>query len=145
MNNARICQALRQLLTEKYALYLKTQNYHWNVVGPNFRSLHLMFEEQYKDLAEAIDEVAERIRALGEEAPGSFAYFQENSKMDLSNNSKAAGNMLEDLLKGHEIVVEALNGVMQAAEEFDKPTEDMAIARRQQHDTFMWQLKSTLQ
>ena len=99
MNN--IVTALSQHLADTYILYLKTQNFHWNVTGPHFHSLHEMFEEQYEALAEAIDVLAERIRALGQVAPGSFAQFQKLSTLKEAAGVPSANDMLKQLLSYH--------------------------------------------
>ena len=133
---------LKEVLASTYVLYLNTQKAHWNVTGPQFHSLHTMFEEQYKGLAGAIDTLAERIRALNELAPGSFEEFGKLSKVsgttDLESN---ATKLVQNLIGGHETVLSLLkNGL----DKVDPATEDMFIARIQAHDETVWMLKSMI-
>lgn len=134
---------LKQLLADSYALYLKSHNYHWNVVGPHFVSLHALFEEHYTDLATAIDAIAERIRAKGDIAPGGFGIYQETSKIKDGDPKLEAMEMVKDLIKGHEAVAETLRGVIDAAgEEGDDVSEDLAIGRLEVHEETIWMLRS---
>jgi starvation-inducible DNA-binding protein len=100
-----IAEGLSRLLADSYTLYLKTHNYHWNVTGPLFNTLHTMFEEQYTELAMAVDEIAERIRALGEPAPGSYQAFGKITSIEEETSVPDAGEMIRQLVKGQEAVV----------------------------------------
>ena len=142
----KIVAGLSKVLAESYSLSLKTQNFHWNVTGPMFQPLHSVFEEQYDALAEAVDEVAERIRALGLKAPGSFSEFQKLSSIkDASGNNKAM-EMIKELKEGHETISETANKVVATAQEGgDEGTADLMIARIQEHDKTAWMLRSFLE
>lgn len=138
-------EALRQVLADTYALYLKTQNYHWNVTGANFKSLHVMFEEQYDELAEAVDEIAERIRALNEKVPASFSVFSKLTTVEDANEACDAQAMLQDLLKSHEqVMVSVTQAKKVSAENNDYGTEDMMIARLEAHQKMAWMLRASL-
>lgn len=135
---------LGQLLADTYTLYLKTQNYHWNVVGPMFRSLHLMFEEQYIELRDAVDELAERIRALGHPAPGSFAEFSRLTTVPEGEASAEAMDMVRGLAEGHEIAARAARTVVGAADAAgDVATADLATVRIETHEKTAWMLRAT--
>ena len=95
-----VVKGLSKLLADSYSLYLKTHNYHWNVTGPQFNSLHAMFETQYTELAAAVDEIAERIRALGHLAPGSYTEFAKLSSIKDGDNTKSVNEMIKDLVEG---------------------------------------------
>lgn len=145
MSSKEVITHLNMVLSETYALYLKTQNYHWNVTGPNFYSLHNMFEEQYKELAEAIDDIAERIRALGEKVEASFLYFDQNKSIKDGIPSNSSESMLEDLVRSQEVVIEKLIELSNIASQCDdKASEDMAIQRLQVHEKQKWMLSSSL-
>src|SRR3954451_3021518 len=103
-DRAKIAQGLARLLADTYTLYLKTHNFHWNVTGPMFETLHLMFERQYQELAEAVDGIAERIRALGLPAPATYHEFSQLSSIKEERGVPAAENMIKLLLEGHETV-----------------------------------------
>lgn len=136
---------LKQALADTYALYLKTQNYHWNITGPNFKPLHLMLEEQYNELADAVDTIAERIRALGEKAPASFSKFAAMTKIKEGNENASAEEMMADLLHSHEQVVKILKQVDVAADKVvDTGTENLIDDRIQAHEKTMWMLRATL-
>ena len=138
--------ALKQVLADTYALYLKTQNYHWNITGTNFREWHLMLEEQYVELAAAVDLIAERIRALGEKAPASFTKFAALTSIKDGNENASGRAMLEDLVVGHEHVVAALMQVKaRATEANDAVTEGLAIERLTIHQKTMWMLRASLE
>lgn len=138
-----VVDSLARFLADTYALYLKTQNYHWNVEGPQFVALHTLFETQYTDLAATVDEIAERIRALGAPAPGSFADFQRLSTLSAPIDGAPADRMVADLVAGQQTVVEAARTVMDAAREAgDAVTEGMAVERIQQHEKAAWMLRS---
>jgi starvation-inducible DNA-binding protein len=133
------------LLADTYALALKTQNYHWNVTGPEFYSLHKLFEEQYESLHDAADELAERIRALGVYAPGGFAEFAQLTNISDAKKGSTAKTMLQDLAKSHAAVVKQANKVIKAAESVgDSSTIDMVVGRIEDHDKQAWMLNSSL-
>ncbi|MBT8214380.1 MAG: DNA starvation/stationary phase protection protein [Acidimicrobiia bacterium] len=139
-----IVAGLSHLLADTYTLYLKTHAYHWNVEGPMFRALHLMFEEQYTELWAAIDEIAERIRSLGEPAPGSYAEFSALASVDDSAGSPEALQMVRNLVEGHEAVIRTARTVVKTAEEAgDVATADMATARVEVHEKTAWMLRAT--
>jgi starvation-inducible DNA-binding protein len=142
----KIAEGLSRLLADTYTLYLKTHNYHWNVTGPMFNTLHLMFETQYTELATAVDEIAERIRALGYPAPGSYVQFQKLSSVKESDGVPSAEDMIADLVKGQEIVVKTARSVFPAAEAAnDEPTADLLTQRMQIHEKTAWMLRSMLE
>ncbi len=140
-----IADGLSRVLADTYTLYLKTHNYHWNVVGPMFNTLHLMFETQYNELALAVDEIAERIRALGEPAPGSYAEFSELSSVTEDIEKPEALEMVRRLVDGHESVARTARSVFPAAEKAgDEPTADLLTQRLQVHEKTAWMLRSML-
>ena len=141
-----IAEGLSRLLADTYTLYLKTHNYHWNVVGPMFTTLHLMFEEQYNELALAVDEIAERIRALGEPAPGSYREFEALSSIDDGDEDHPdAEAMISRLVAGQETVVRTARSVFPAVEAAsDEPTADLLTQRMQVHEKTAWMLRSLL-
>ncbi len=138
-----IAQGLARLLADSYTLYLKTHNYHWNVTGPQFNTLHQMFEAQYTELALAVDEIAERIRALGEPAPGSYKAYAKLTSIEEEEAVPNAEEMLRQLLKGQETVVRTARSVIGAAEAAnDEPTADLLTQRMQVHEKNAWMLRS---
>ena len=140
-----IADGLSRLLADTYTLYLKTHNYHWNVTGPMFNTLHLMFEAQYTELALAVDQIAERIRALGYPAPGSYAQYSRLSVIRESETVPAAKDMIADLVKGQEAVIRTARKVFPAAEAAsDEPTADLLTQRMQIHEKTAWMLRSLL-
>ena len=142
----RIAKGLSRLLADTYTLYLKTHNYHWNVTGPLFNTLHLMFEEQYTELAQAVDEIAERIRALGFPAPGTYKQFAELSSIEETEGVPDAQEMIRQLVQGQEAVVRTARKVLPiAAEVNDEPTVDLLTQRMQVHEKNAWMLRSLLQ
>lgn len=135
---------LAKALAESYILLLKTHNFHWNVTGSNFYSLHKLFEDQYTELFAAVDELAERIRALGSKAPGSFAEFSKLSNISEATNNLDANAMLTELCKSNNDIVETLIQLRDAADQDeDKETEDIAISRIQTHQKNAWMLDSS--
>lgn len=142
-----LAEGLSTLLADSYTLYVKTQNYHWNVTGPMFRSLHMMFEEEYTELAAAVDEIAERIRALGHYAPGGFAAFQKRSNVgDAPEKVPSATEMIRDLVEGNETVVRTARKVLSTAEDAgDEGTADLATQRLRVHEKAAWMLRSLVQ
>jgi starvation-inducible DNA-binding protein len=138
-----IARGLSRLLADSYTLYLKTHNYHWNVTGPQFNTLHQMFETQYSELALAVDEIAERIRALGEPAPGSYKAYAQLTSIAEEDSVPAAEEMIRQLLKGQEAVVRTARSVIGAAEAAnDEPTADLLTQRMQVHEKNAWMLRS---
>jgi starvation-inducible DNA-binding protein len=141
-----VASELSHLLADTYILYLKTQNFHWNVTGPLFPALHALFETQYTELQEAVDLIAERIRALGEHAPGSFAEFQKLSSLKEEAGTVSAENMLKKLLQDHEIISHQLLNIFEKAEEAnDQATLDLLTERLRAHEKTAWMLRSSIQ
>ncbi|MBS0620157.1 MAG: DNA starvation/stationary phase protection protein [Verrucomicrobia bacterium] len=144
-NRGAICAGLKEFLASTYALYLKTQNFHWNVKGSEFYSLHILFEKQYEELAAAVDEIAERIRALGEGVDGTFAGFKKLSHVEESVKSLKASGMLSSLIEAHEIVIR--QGRKLAAlcdEKGDFATVDLLGRRLGSHEKMAWFLRSQI-
>ncbi|HKK16303.1 MAG TPA: Dps family protein [Gammaproteobacteria bacterium] len=140
-----IARGLSKVLADSYTLYLKTHNYHWNVTGPQFNTLHLMFEGQYTELATAVDEIAERIRALGEPAPGSYKAFGKLTDIKEETDVPAAEEMIKQLVIGQETVVRSAREVFKVAEmASDEPTADLLTQRMQIHEKNAWMLRSML-
>lgn len=141
-----IAQGLSRLLADTYSLYLKTHNYHWNVTGPMFPSLHLMFETQYTELALAVDLIAERIRALGAPAPGTYREFANLSSIDEDDDHPDATEMIRRLVLGQEAVVRTARSIFSAVEDArDEPTADLLTQRMQVHEKTAWMLRSLLE
>lgn len=141
-----IATGLSRLLADTYTLYLKTHNYHWNVTGPMFTTLHTMFEEQYQELALAVDEIAERIRALGIFAPGSYSRFQELTRIDEETRVPSAQEMIQQLVLGQETLVRTAREIFPVIEAaHDEPTADLLTNRMQTHEKTAWMLRSLLQ
>ncbi len=140
-----IANQLGRVLADSYTLYLKTHNYHWNVTGPMFNTLHLMFEEQYNELWTAVDLIAERIRSLGEYAPGSYAQFASLTSIDEADGVPDANTMLADLVSGHEAVARTAREAFAPAEAAgDQSTADLLTQRLQVHEKTAWMLRSML-
>lgn len=141
-----IAISLSKLLAETYTLYLKTHKYHWNVTGPMFQSLHLMFEQHYNDLALAVDLIAERIRVMGVPSPGSYEEFKELSGiLDDSESSTTATKMIENLLNDHEHVTRTAKIILSVLEGAnDEGTSSLLGARIEYHEKTAWMLKSLL-
>jgi len=145
-DRAAIAQGLSRLLADSYTLYLKTHNFHWNVTGPMFNTLHLMFETQYTELALAVDLIAERIRALGYPAPGSYAEFAKLSSIKDAQGSPKAEDMIRELVAGQEAVVRTARAVFPAVEKAsDEPSADLLTQRMQVHEKNAWMLRSLLE
>mgnify|MGYP006273598949 FL=1 len=140
----RLAERLGSATADTYMLLAKTQGYHWNVAGPLFVSIHELTEQQYKDLFEAADDLAERIRALGEPSPGSYARFAELSAIEEDDGSpKSAASMVEALAHDNELVARRMKAASDIAEELgDKVTEDMLIERMQVHEQNAWMLRA---
>lgn len=140
-----IADGLSRLLADTYSLYLKTHNYHWNVTGPMFNTLHLMFEEQYNELWIAVDLIAERIRSLGAFAPGSYSAFAALSSIPEADGVPSAEQMLADLVSGHEAVTRTARSVFPIADAAnDESTADVITQRLQVHEKTAWMLRSML-
>ena len=142
-----IAKALSHVLADTYVLYLKTHAYHWNVTGPLFASLHTMFETQYNELHDAADTLAERIRALGRYAPGSYASFTRLASIKEDNDEvPVAMSMIANLVMGHEAVGGTLRAAFKVAESGgDQATMDMLIGRMEASDKAAWMLRSHLE
>jgi starvation-inducible DNA-binding protein len=141
-----IAQGLSRVLADTYTLYLKTHNFHWNVTGPMFQTLHLMFETQYNELALAVDQIAERIRALGLPAPGTYTEFARLSSIKESAGVPKAEDMIAELVKGQEAVVRTARNAFPLAEKAnDQPTMDLLTQRMQVHEKTAWMLRSLLE
>ncbi|SCK10426.1 Dps family protein [Vogesella sp. LIG4] len=145
-DRAKIAEGLSRLLADSYTLYLKTHFFHWNVTGPMFQTLHLMFETQYNELALAVDLVAERIRALGHVAPGSYGDYARLTSISESKGVPKAQDMIRELVQGHETVcrtARSLFPLVDAAS--DEPTADLLTQRLQVHEKTAWMLRSLLE
>jgi starvation-inducible DNA-binding protein len=141
-----IAGGLSRVLADSYTLYLKTHNFHWNVTGPMFQTLHLMFETQYNELALAVDLIAERIRALGVTAPGTYKKFAELSAIKEDVGVPKAQDMIRRLVEGHETVARTAREVFEAADgASDQPTCDLLTQRMQVHEKTAWMLRSLLE
>ena len=146
VDRKEIAQGLARLLADTYTLYLKTHNYHWNVTGPMFQTLHLMFEQQYNELGLAVDLIAERIRALGFPAPATYAEFIELSSIKDEKGVPAADKMIKKLVDGQEAVVRTARSIFPAVERVnDEPTADLLTQRMQVHEKTAWMLRSLLE
>lgn len=146
-SSQNIIRALSELLADTYLLYLKTQNFHWNVESPNFYALHKFFEEQYEALAEAVDILAERIRALKAPSPASFKEFLALTTLSEQEAKKSlnAEGMIDRLLADHEKIGKNIEKYFAIAEkDGDEVTLDLFIQRKTEHDKFAWMLRSTL-
>lgn len=144
-NENKVAQGLAEVLADSYTLLIKTHNYHWNVEGPQFKSLHELFEDQYNSIFAAVDVIAERIRALGVKAPGSHKEFQELTALKDGDSGKDAKSMVEELIADNETLVERAHRVSEtAADAGDKATEDLLIERIADHQEAVWMMRSTL-
>ena len=142
----QIAEGLSKVLADSYTLYLQTHNFHWNVTGPQFRELHLMFEEHYTELAEAVDDIAERIRTLGFTAPGTYKEFARLSSVEEVDGVPEANEMVDILTKGHEQVVRTCRSVIKMTDEvFDEGTADLLMARMSLHEKTAWMLRALRQ
>jgi starvation-inducible DNA-binding protein len=145
-DRAKIADGLSRLLADTYTLYLKTHNFHWNVKGPMFQTLHLMFEAQYNELALAVDLIAERIRALGFPAPGTYSAYAKLSSIPETDGVPAADEMIRLLVQGQEAVVRTARGVFPIVDKAaDEPTADLLTQRMQVHEKTAWMLRSLLE
>ena len=142
-NREEIANGLSHLLADTYTLYLKTHNFHWNVTGPMFQTLHLMFETQYTELALAVDVIAERIRSLGFPAPGTYKQYAALSSIKEEEGIPAAQDMIRLLVEGQEAVVRTARSLYPVAEEAnDEATADLLTQRIQLHEKTAWMLRS---
>ncbi len=140
-----IAEDLSRLLADTYTLYLKTHNFHWNVTGPMFQTLHLMFEQQYTELAQAVDEIAERIRALGFPAPGSYREFGKLTSIEEDQGELSAQDMIRALVTGQETVVRTARSIFPKVDKSnDEPTADLLTERMNVHEKTAWMLRSLL-
>ena len=139
----QIANGLSKLLADTYTLYLKTHNFHWNVTGPMFQSLHVMFEQQYREFAEAVDSIAERIRALGLPAPGTYAEFAERTSLKEERGVPNAEQMIRQLIEGNETTIRTARAAFPLAERIhDQATADLLTERMQVHEKTAWMLRS---
>ncbi|WP_118133081.1 Dps family protein [Oceanicella sp. SM1341] len=142
-NRAKVASGLEEVLADTYRLLFKTHTYHWNVTGPLFYSVHHLTEEQYQDLFEAADVLAERIRALGQVAPMRFGDIVRDSAISDLDGTPSAGEMIDDLRKDHEHLAKRLHQLIRTAEEHDDDvTGDLAIARSSVHEKAAWMLRA---
>ncbi|KAA0873965.1 Dps family protein [Nitrincola tapanii] len=138
----KIAEGLKHLLADTYTLYLQTHNFHWNVTGPQFRELHLMFEEHYNELALAVDDIAERIRTLDVAAPGTYKEFARLSKIEEVEGVPSAKEMVDLLTHGHETVVKTCRDVMKIAQGADDESTTALVSDRMRvHEKTAWMLR----
>ncbi|MBA2409059.1 MAG: DNA starvation/stationary phase protection protein [Gammaproteobacteria bacterium] len=141
-----IAEGLARVLADSYTLYLKTHNFHWNVKGPMFTTLHTLFEQEYTDLALAVDEIAERIRALGYSAPGSYKQFAELTTIEEETRVPQAEEMIRQLVVGQESVIATMRAIFPVADEAgDEATTDLLTQRMRVHEKSAWMLRSHLE
>lgn len=141
-----IAEGLSRLLADSYTLYLKTHNFHWNVTGPMFQTLHLMFEAQYTELATAVDLIAERIRALGFPAPATYSEFVKLTSIKEPSGVPSAKDMIRQLVDGQETVVRTARTIIPLVERAqDESTTDLLTQRMQTHEKTAWMLRSLLE
>ena len=142
----KVIEALGRLLADSYTLYLKTHNYHWNVRGPMFTTLHTLFEQEYSELALAVDEIAERLRALGAVAPGSYREFGKLTSIKEAQGVPPAEDMVQQLVHDQVLVTQAARAVVAAAQKAgDEPSADLGVRRTQVHQKNAWMLRSHLE
>ncbi len=145
VDRKEIADGLARLLADSYTLYLKTHNYHWNVTGPMFQTLHLMFETQYNELALAVDLIAERIRALGFPAPASYREFGKLTSIQEDEDAPDATEMIRRLVAGQETVTRTARSIFPVVDKAnDEPTADLLTQRMQLHEKNAWMLRSLL-
>ncbi|MBJ7900269.1 MAG: DNA starvation/stationary phase protection protein [Cyanobacteria bacterium RI_101] len=139
----KIAEGLKKLLADTYTLYLQTHNFHWNVTGPQFRELHLMFEEQYNELALAVDEIAERIRSLDVVAPGTYKQFAQLSSIPEVDDIPSGTAMVDILTSGHEQIVKTCRQVLKLSQGADdESTTSLASDRMRVHEKTAWMLRA---
>lgn len=145
-DRAKIVESLSTVLADAYMLYLKTHNFHWNVTGPMFSALHVMFEEQYTEQWNALDEIAERIRALGHFAPATYKRYAELSSIKEEPEVLSAKDMIRQLVDGNETLIRTLRAGVKVADELDDyPSADMLTTRMEVHEKNAWMLRSFLE
>jgi len=145
MSNQAVINNLKITLADSYVLYLKTQNFHWNVTGPSFNSLHLMFEAQYNDLFAANDTIAERIRSLGSKAPGSFSAYNKLTNIKEGDENLDASSMVKELANDQKIIINSLTKTLKSAQEVgDEVTVGIMTDRLEIHEKNAWMLNSSL-
>ncbi|MDJ0831873.1 MAG: Dps family protein [Gammaproteobacteria bacterium] len=145
-DRVKIAEGLKRLLADSYTLYLQTHNFHWNVTGPQFRELHLMFEEHYTELAVAVDDIAERIRTLDVAAPGTYQEFARLSSIDEVEGVPSAEAMVDRLTRGHEQVVRTSRDVLKLAQDADDESTAALVSDRMRiHEKTAWMLRATRQ
>lgn len=141
----KVAEGLKALLADSYTLYLQTHNFHWNVTGPRFRDLHLMFEEHYTELAIAVDDIAERIRALGVIAPGTYKSFAKLSAIEAIEEIPSADDMVKILTQNHEQVVKTCRSILTIADEANDESSLALISDRMRiHEKTAWMLRSMI-
>jgi len=141
----QVAHGLKRVLADSYTLYLQTHNFHWNVSGPQFRELHLMFEEHYTELAVAVDDIAERILTLGVQAPGTYKAFAELSSVKEVEGVPAASDMVSILTQSHEQVVRTCREALQVAQQANDESSAALISDRMRiHEKTAWMLRSLL-
>jgi len=144
-NSKKVAQELSKVLADSFTIYQKTHGYHWNVTGPTFRGLHLLFEEQYNEIWTSIDEIAERIRALGATAPMGAAAMGNLTAIKDGDPNATAEEMLKDLAADHATVVATLKAAVKAAEAAgDVSTADLCTTRLTAHEKHLWMISATL-
>ncbi len=142
----KIAEGLSHLLADSYTVYLKTHNYHWNVTGPMFDSLHLLFERQYTELALAVDTIAERIRSLGVKAPGTYTEFGKLTQIKEDSVLPRAKDMIRNLLADQETIARSARALFPLVDQAqDEPTADLLTQRMQTHEKNAWMLRSLLE
>lgn len=140
-----VAAGLSRVLADSYTLYLKTHNFHWNVTGPNFQSLHNLFETQYSELAAAVDEIAERIRTLGQPAPGSYKAFAELTSLQEADGVPNWKEMVEALLADNETTARSIRSIFPVAEAAnDEASLDLLTQRLSVHEKAAWMLRAHL-
>jgi starvation-inducible DNA-binding protein len=145
-DRSAIADGLSKVLADSYTLYLKTHNFHWNVTGPMFNTLHTLFEQEYTELATAVDEIAERIRSLGFPAPGTYAEFIKLSSISETEGVPKAEEMIRLLVEGNEAVIRTARETIQKAEQAgDESTVDLLTQRMSVHEKNAWMLRSHLE
>jgi starvation-inducible DNA-binding protein len=141
-----VIEALERLLADSYTVYLKTHNYHWNVTGPMFNTLHMLFQTEYTELALAVDLIAERIRSLGARAPGSYSEFARLSQIKEATGQRSARQMIQDLVADQAALVASARRLVEAADAAgDQASADLGIRRIDVHEKNAWMLRSHLE
>ena len=145
MSKKKVIDGLISAVADSFVLYIKTQNYHWNVTGPHFKSLHLMFEDQYNDLFSAIDLLAERVRAVGSKVPAPYAKYAELTHLEEGHEDLPAEKMIAELLRDQHIIVKTLSSVLKSAQEIgDEVTATIVTDRIEVHQKNAWMLESSI-